>query len=462
MLILPTLSPTPTTSVPTREPTDEPTDEPTNPPPQPTQPPEQPGPTTTPVPAAPDVVVTNPPPPAPPPTAPPEVAQSTGTICGDIIETGGLPTIDMSTCLPDTSRVEREAWTPITIGEGICVDWLVYHTDMTGDWEIFRLGELPNGVEADPNLSRGVGRRVYDLMPSRAPDQKWVAFTSNRDGNWEIYLSAVERPLIQRVTYNTWAIDLDPAWSPSGGRIAYESNRSGEWQLYLFDVSSGEEIPLTRSEGNNVNAFWSYDGTKIVFQSDREGFWQIYEIDVNTRQERLLSDGIGDDHDPQYSYDDQHILFRSMRDGDNSVIYMMNEDGTEVTSISDTEGHALNQSWSPDDSLIAYESDVDGDEDVYVYEVATGQTRHLTDNALEDYAPTWYCIAPVLVFTSDVTGDSDLFSTSALPVNGPSIDVEAEASQLTTSEDSDEYPLDSPSEENASREESFPSPIKNK
>jgi Tol biopolymer transport system component len=333
---------------------------------------------------------------------------------------------------------------------------------MSGDWEIFRLGDLPDGVEADPNLSRGVGSRVYDLMPSRSPDQKWIAFTSNRDGNWEIYLSAVERPYIQRLSYNTTAIDLDPAWSPTDGRIAYESNRSGDWQLYLFDVGTGEETRLTESEGNNVNAFWSYDGRKIVFQSDREGFWQLYEIDTTTRQERLLSDGAGDDHDPQYSNDDQHILFRSMRDGDNSVIYVMKADGSEVTRISDVGGYALNEAWSPDDSLIAYQSDMDGDEDVYVYEVATGQTRQLTDNTLQDYAPTWYCTAPVLVFTSDVTGDSNLFSTTALPVDGPAIDVEREASQLTTSADSDEYPLDSPSEENASREESFPSPIKNK
>lgn len=386
------------------------------------------------------------------------------TACGAVSESeeDSFPVIDMSECAPDTSVVERPDWTPVTMGEQECPDWLVYHTNMTGDWEIFRLGDLPNGVQADPNLSRGVGRRVYDLMPSRSPDQKWITFSSNRDGNWEIYISAVEEPYQQRVTYNTNAVDLDPVWSPTGEHIVYESNRSGNWQLYLFNVATGVETQLTNSSGNNVNSFWAYSGDKFAFQSDRDGFWQIYELDINTFQERLLSDGAGDDHAPVYSGDDQKIAFRSFRDGDHSVAYVMNADGSAVTRVSDPAGQALNQSWSPDDQLIAYQSDLDGDNDIYVYDVATQTTRLVSDNTIEDYAPTWFCTGPVIVFTSDVMGDSNLFSTAALPIAAPPIIVEEEAAQLTSFPEADQYPLDSPAEENASRHESLPSPVKNK
>lgn len=396
---------------------------------------------------------------------PPTVVPQAGSlVCADVIETGGsgFPLIDMSACAPDTAEMARAPWTPITVAPAQCPDWLVYHTDMTGDWEIFRLGELPDGVQADPNLSRGVGRRVYDLMPSRSPDQKWVAFTSNRDGNWEIYISAVEEDNIQRVTYNTSAADLDPAWSPVNGQIVYESNRNGNWDLYLFDVAIGAETRLTNAPANEVNAFWSYDGQKIVFQSDAEGFWQIYELTIATGAERRLSDGQGDDHAPQYSSDNQLIAFRSFRDGDNSVLYIMNADGSDVERISDTGGYALNHAWSPDGRLIAYQSNLDGDDDIYVYDLDTGTTRLLTDNTIEDYAPTWFCYSPVLVFTSDVTGDSNLFSNPALPIDAPPILVENEASQLTFAPEADQYPLAMPPEENASRGDQLPSPLKNK
>jgi Tol biopolymer transport system component len=133
-----------------------------------------------------------------------------------------------------------------------------------------------------------------------------------------------------------------------------------------------------------------------------------------------------------------------------------------VTAISDPNGNAINHAWSPDDRFIAYQSNVDGNDDVYVYELATKLTRKLTDNASNDYAPTWYCNAPIVAFTSDVTGDSNIFSASVLPIIGQPLNVQQEANQMTFDTASDQYPVDSPSEENASRQDSLPSPIKNK
>jgi Tol biopolymer transport system component len=129
----------------------------------------------------------------------------------------------------------------------------------------------------------------------------------------------------------------------------------------------------------------------------------------------------------------------------------MQADGSGVTRVSDPAGDARNHAWSPDSKLLAYQSDADGDNDIYVYEIATQTTRLISDNTIEDYAPTWYCNAPVLVFTSDVTGDPNLFRTDALPMSAPAILVDQEASQLTFDLADDVYPLDSPSEEFASR-----------
>jgi hypothetical protein len=97
-----------------------------------------------------------------------------------------------------------------------------------------------------------------------------------------------------------------------------------------------------------------------------------------------------------------------------------------------------------------------------VFEVETGETRLVTDNDIPDYAPTWWCQSPVLIFTSDITGDSNIFDTPALPMDADPIDVLREASQLTTDEESDQFPENTPSEENASRQRSLPSPAKNR
>jgi tricorn protease-like protein len=137
----------------------------------------------------------------------------------------------------------------------------------------------------------------------------------------------------------------------------------------------------------------------------------------------------------------------------------MNIDGSEKTLISDKAGSASNHTWSPDDKLIAYQSNLDGDLDVYVYELETGKTRLVTDNSIADYAPTWLCDARTVVFTSDVLVDANIFNTPAVPMEAEPILVDKEASQMTFDPHQDVYPENTPSEENASQEGNVPPKI---
>jgi Tol biopolymer transport system component len=379
----------------------------------------------------------------------------------------GFPQInlDPSACAGQEQPVE---WQPIVVGAKTCEDWLVYHTNQTGDWEIFRLGLLPGNPAANPNLSQGVGEGVFDLAPARSPDNKYIAFSSNRDGNWEIYIAAADGTMQQRVTRNDISIDLDPVWSPAGDKIIYESTVDGNWELWMVDLATGAKTRLTDHPANDINAFFSPDGTKAVFQSDREGgLWQIYLIDLTTFDITKLSDGTGDDHDPEFSNDGTKIVFRSYR-GDPSglkgAIYVMNLDGSGVTLVSDPAGSATNHAWSPDDSLIAYQSDKNnGYNDIYVYELSSGKTRQLTDHQglgydnIQDVAPTWICESTTVVWTSDQEGDNNIYSHDALPIDSASIKTDVDAAQLTTELDNDRDPQNSPLEENASRGGSVPS-----
>lgn len=380
-----------------------------------------------------------------------------------------LPPMTLTPGGVDAALVDRPTWEGLAMGEAVCPDWLIYHTNMTGDWEIFRLGDGNDArlAQYDPNLSQGEGKDVTDMAPTRSPDGEWIAFTSNRDSdfvnnveNWELYVSRVDNTVIRRMTYNTTAKDIDPVWSPDGRYVAFETDRDGNWELYLFDVTTGAEIRLTDHAASDINAFWSPDSQQIVFQSDRDGNWQLYLMDVATREIIKLSDGLTEDHDPAFSFDGKRIAFRAYTLGSGiSAIYLMNSDGTGKQMISNPTGSASNHTWSPDDSVIAYQSDLDGDLDIYVYEVEKAETRLVTDNTIMDYAPTWICDAPIVVFTSDVMGDANIFNTPALPIKAPAILVDKEANRMTFSEFSDVYPENSPSEENASREGNVPPKI---
>ncbi|MAS37945.1 MAG: hypothetical protein CL610_28380, partial [Anaerolineaceae bacterium] len=365
----------------------------------------------------------------------------------DLTETSGAQTSfllpDVATTEPDTSLETGEDWQPINSCPVACVAWSLYHSDRSGSWDIFRLGDI------NANISQSSGD---DLEPSRSPDAGWVAFTSDRDGSREIYITAANGTQQQRVTFND-ATDSDPVWSPNSQSIVYESDRDGNWNLYLFDVFTGQETQLTNDPADDLNAAWSSAGGSLFFQSNRSGSWQIYRLNLSDGTVSQLTDLPGNAYEPLASATGSLIAFRYEESDGQSVLYLMQEDGTDLQAISDPAGRASNQNWYYNDTLLAYQSDLDGDLDIYVYEIASGQTRQLTDNTIADYAPSWQCGEANLLFTSEATGNAQIFEALALPLDAAALDVETEATQLTTGSATNRYPVGTPSEENASRAE---------
>jgi Tol biopolymer transport system component len=345
-----------------------------------------------------------------------------------------------------------------------CPEFRLYHTDEVGNWEIFRLDGADETTRTSfrENLSLSDPDADHrDMAPSLSPNNEWIIFTSNRDKvdgqpeNWELYVaptSGGDPTAIQRVTYNETAIDTDPVWGPNNW-VVFESNRRGNWDLFAIDMSNGREYQLTDDPADDINPFWSPDGQKLVFQSSRSGRWQVYELNLVNNAVRLLSDGVGIDVEPVYSNDGMQIAYRSYEAEDGrSRIAIMDANGQNRSFVTEIDENATNHTWSPSDSLIAYQSDKDGDLDIFVYAVGTGETRKLTDNTIADYAPTWRCDDDTVIFTSDIAGNPDIYEEEARPIQSPAILVEEDADQLTFEMFDDIYPQMTPPEENASRE----------
>jgi len=81
-----------------------------------------------------------------------------------------------------------------------CPDFRLYHTDETGDWEIFRLDGADEETRTTDrrNISESQGEGVKDMAPSLSPNTRYVVFSSNRatepgqPENWELYVAPSE------------------------------------------------------------------------------------------------------------------------------------------------------------------------------------------------------------------------------------------------------------------------------
>jgi Tol biopolymer transport system component len=374
------------------------------------------------------------------------------SLCGVVtFGTDGFPIIDLSGfgCEAQEERPAQN-WTPIVVGGAVCLPEIIYHTNETGDWELF----WASASRTPENLSNGEG--FINLAPTRSPDGLWIAFSSNRDGNWEIYASTVDGSQIIRLTDNDSAVDFDPSWSPDGTKIVYESNVDGNWELRMIDLLTGAKTRLTDHLSPDINPVWHPDGTHIAFQSSREdGLWQIYELEIATGIITRLSDGTSDDTNPQYSPDGESILYKSSNTELRSL-FIMNRAGDVTATVMITNTNVNYGIWSSDGAYIAMqETRITGTTVITIYEVATGAVRLLTADNASAFSPAWICDTTNVVFVSNAGGNNDLYVLSATPMDGATVDVTT--LQPAIGGDANQRdPQNSPSEEDASRGGNLP------
>ncbi len=244
-----------------------------------------------------------------------------------------------------------------------------------------------------------------------------IAFASNRDGNFEIYVLNADGGQT-RLTHNS-NFDSEPRWSPDGTKIAFESDRDGNSEIYVMNPDgSGQTRVTSPNFVNNSEPSWSPDGTRIAFVSDRGGNNDIFVMNADGSGQKQLTVNSADDVDPAWSPDGRKIAFSSDRSGGKHTIWVMNPDGsgqTQLTSVGLGSGDAdgagdQKPNWSPNGGKIVFASNRDsvfGDREIYVVNAGSGLDAgltRLTHNSFNDEAPAWSPDGKKIVFDSNPSG----------------------------------------------------------
>jgi uncharacterized protein YjdB len=138
-----------------------------------------------------------------------------------------------------------------------------------------------------------------NVQAALSPDRTTVVFSSNRQGDFDLYLMDPDGQNLRRLTTQPGA-DGDPAWTSDGKRILYTSTRAGASQIFLINRDGTESRQLTTAGGGNTSPVVSPDGRSIAFISGRDGNDELYRMDMDGSNQVNLSNTREKEASPQY------------------------------------------------------------------------------------------------------------------------------------------------------------------
>ena len=276
---------------------------------------------------------------------------------------------------------------------------IAFTSDRDGNGEIYAMNADGSG---QINLTNNP---ATDGAPSWSFDGTKIAFTSFRDGNGEVYVMNADGSGQTRLTNNP-ASDSGPTWSPDGTQIAFTSLRdAGNSEIDVMKADGSGQTRLTNNPASDSGPAWSPDGTKIAFTSRRDGNAEIYSMNADgsdptnlTHNAPILvgeppqpqNDGV--DEFPSWSPDGRKIAFMSDHVLDPSAhpeIFVMNADGSGQTDLTNSPESDLTPSWSPDGRKIAFVGSPGGSLEILVMNAdGSGQTN-VTAAASNESVPNW-------------------------------------------------------------------------
>ncbi len=288
-----------------------------------------------------------------------------------------------------TRQVGRPTWSP----DGKRIAFISNMSGRNNLWVVPAEGGFPTQLTVSDQRQ---------TSPAWSPDGKWIAYQSDYDGDeqWDIFLVSPKTGKVVNLTQTREIAEVNPTWSPDGRYLAYEvkPKTSAAYEIDIYDTVMREVKHLTTNtpqDKRNMNPIWSKDGKYIVYtQEQAKGTdSNIFIADVATGKSTLLTPHEGEQlyfaNDVSRPIPDggQILLTSNAANGYNKIGLLGYIDKGEsvtgrfvpgrITWLTKDKWEVRGHEFSPDGKHISFGANVDGSEDIYLYDLAISKSTAL-------------------------------------------------------------------------------------
>ncbi len=225
-------------------------------------------------------------------------------------------------------------------------------------------------------------------QPTWSPDGKWIAYISDYDGDeqWDIFLVSPKTGQVVNLTNTREIAEESPTWSPDGRYLAYmvKPKTSSVFEIDVYDTVMREVKHLTTGTAKdrmNVAPIWSADGKFIVYTQEQSKGTDsnVFIAEVASAESTLLTP-----HDGERTYsasdvspDGKSVLITSNAGDGYDNVGLLEIASKKIRWLTQDKWEISAESFSPDGKSLTYTANVDGNTDIYLYDIASGKARAL-------------------------------------------------------------------------------------